>query len=933
MNLREALLAVLPADRVLTRDIDRIAYASDASFYRLVPGAVVQPTTIVEIQRLFEFSRSYGIPLTFRAAGTSLSGQAITDGVLVHIGRDWKRADVLDNGRRVRVGPGVVGAHVNRMLRPYGAKLGPDPASINSCMIGGILANNSSGMCCGVEQNSYHTIESLVFVLPDGTVVDTSLPDADRNFLSQAPALAKGLLRLREKILSNDGLREKIRAKYRTKNTMGYSLNAFVDFDKPVNIMRHLLIGSEGTLGFIAEAIFRSVPDLPLKYTGLLFFTTLADACEAIAPLKESGAAALELFDYASLRAVQNQPSAPSHIAVLPATAAALLVEYQAADEDERSRYCQIADSLCLAMPLLYPPNFTTDERGQAALWSIRKGLLPSVGAVRASGSTVIIEDITFPVEHLAEAVAGLQHVFAVHGYDNAIVFGHAKDGNIHFVITQSFGDTKAIGRYERFMNDLVELVVHRYGGALKAEHGTGRNMAPFVETEWGADAYAVMKELKELVDHRNLLNPGVIINSNPRAHLADLKTFPSVESEVDMCTECGYCEQICPSRTLTTTPRQRIVVRREIARLAAAGQVNSTLSEEYSYAGLDTCAADGLCSMACPVGINTGDLVKRLRSEQYSKRGQQLAHFVAQQFGLVEQCAKAGLHIGHAAAFAFGTPVVNGVLRTVETITGTTLPKWNNAMPKARREGVPTRRDSRAEYVYFPSCTCRVMGSAPDDTSQPLIETMMLLCHRAGVHLALYEEPRGLCCGMPFLSKGFRNAGEDIRARTLDVLLQQTDNGRLPVVTDSSSCALEFKTAKSDSSMPLTFLDSVEFLHDILLPRLAITQRVGSAALHPVCSLRRMYGEPKLMAIAHACAERVVLPVQAECCGMAGDRGLLFPELTQAATQPEAAELAGVRCDMYVSSNIPCEMAMTAATGQRYSSVLYLLEQATRSD
>lgn len=930
MNLRKALTAILPAERVLTRDIDRIAYASDASFYRLVPRAVVQPTTIEEVQHLFALSRSLLVPLVFRAAGTSLSGQSVTDGILVHIGKHWKRAEVLDSGKRMRVEPGVVGAYANRLLRPYGAKLGPDPASINSCMMGGILANNSSGMCCGVAQNSYHTVESLVFVLPDGTVVDTSKPDADSEFVRSAPAIAQGLVALREKILSNAELQQKIRAKYRTKNTTGYSLNAFLDFERPVDIMRHALIGSEGTLGFIAEAVLYTVPELPLRYTGLLFFATIADACAAIEPLRASGAAALELFDGASLRAVQYQPGAPAEIAGLPLSAAAILVEYQAASEAERDACCRAAQQVCTSLALLHAPAFTANEREQAALWTIRKGLLPSVGAVRASGSTVIIEDVAFPVESLANAVTDLQTLFAVHGYNNAIVFGHAKDGNIHFVMTQSFGDANAVERYERFTDDLVSLVVQRYGGALKAEHGTGRNMAPFVETEWGADAYAVMQELKSLVDPLNLLNPGVIINGDPRAHLADLKTFPPVEHEVDMCTECGYCEQICPSRNLTTTPRQRIVVRREIARLDADGLSARQLRREYEYDGLDTCATDGLCSVACPVGINTGDLVKRLRAASQSPFAQQCADGVARNFAAVELGAKAVLHMGHAAAFVGASPVVNAAVQAVERLAGVPLPKWSDAMPKVRREGVPTRRDSRAEFVYFPSCVSRVMGGEPHSAAQPLIETLMLLCHRAGVHLALFEEPRGLCCGMPFFSKGFPHTGAQMQQKTVEALLQHTDNGRLPVVVDSSSCTLELLSKMPEAS-PLSFVDVSDFVLDVLLQRLPVVQRLGSVAVHPVCSLRRMHKEHKLVAIARACAEHVVVPASVECCAMAGDRGLLFPELTHSAVQPEVAELASSQCDMYVSSNIPCEIAMSSASGQRYMSVLYLVEQATR--
>ncbi|HWT83846.1 MAG TPA: FAD-binding oxidoreductase, partial [Candidatus Methylomirabilis sp.] len=499
--------------RVLTRPIDRIAYASDASFYRLIPKAVVLPRSIREVQSLFRLSHEHRIPLTFRAAGTSLSGQAVTDGILVEVAKNWRQISVEDNGKRVRVQPGVIGAHVNQALRAYRAKMGPDPASINACMMGGILANNSSGMCCGVLQNAYHTLHSLTFVLPSGTVINTADPDADQIFRQKEPRLSQGLLDLRREILANPGLAERIRSKYKMKNTTGYSLNAFRDFEKPVEIMRNLLIGSEGTLAFIAEAVLSSVADLPVKYTGLLLFPTVHAACAAIVPLRDAGAKALELMDRASLRSVETQPGIPASIKGLPEDAAGLLAEFQDAEEAERPRLETLAREAVGGLQLLEPARFTHDPGEQALFWKIRQGLYPSIGGARKRGTTVIIEDVVFPIETLADGTVELIRTALRHGYEEAIVFGHAKDGNLHLTITQSFNTQAEIDRYARFMDDMVRLVAERYSGALKGEHGTGRNIAPFLETEWGPEATAIMQRLKKLVDPKGLLNPGVIIN------------------------------------------------------------------------------------------------------------------------------------------------------------------------------------------------------------------------------------------------------------------------------------------------------------------------------------------------------------------------------------------------------------------------------------
>src|ERR1700722_19479170 len=570
MDIGKELQGLLPADRIKTRYTDRVTYGSDAGFYYLVPKAVVHPVSEEEIKALFGFLRQHGIPLVFRGGGTSLSGQSVTDGILVDLSRHWGLVEPVAEGRIVRVGPGVTGAMVNARLKPFRRKIGPDPSSISAAMMGGILSNNSSGMCCGVANNAYHTLKDIRFILPGGEQFDTAVAADYGRFPEQCPAIADELTSLRTAILADAELREKIRRKYRTKNTVGYSLNAFLDYEHPLDILAHLLIGAEGTLAFIALASLQTIPQLPFRSTGLLYFQDLHAACGAIPALVDAGAEAVELMDRASLRAVEAIPGMPAPLKDLRPSAAALLVEFQG--EQEEGLGGRLAQFLAAAafLSMLYPPVFTANAAEQELLWKVRKGLFPSVGAVRKSGTTVILEDIAFPVDRLGNALTDLRALFVECGYDDAIIFGHAKDGNIHFVITQSFGMDTDIDRYARFIDRLVPLVIDKYGGALKAEHGTGRNMAPFVETEWGTAAYGVMERLKAVVDPMNLLNPGVIISPDDRIHLKDLKQMPEVELEVDKCIECGYCEPVCPSRDLTMTPRRRIVARRVLQLLDA---------------------------------------------------------------------------------------------------------------------------------------------------------------------------------------------------------------------------------------------------------------------------------------------------------------------------------------------------------------------------
>ena len=939
-SLKDSLAAIVGPDRVLDRPVDLIAFASDASFYRLIPKAVAFAGSVEDIRGLFRLSHERNLPMTFRAAGTSLSGQSVSDGILVEVARNWRGIQVLDGGAKVKVQPGVIGAHVNHALKFFKAKMGPDPASINTCTVGGILSNNSSGMCCGVSQNAYHTLESLTFVLPSGTVIDTAAPDADERFRAAEPALAEGLLRLKADLQSNPALAARIRSKYLTKNTTGYSLNAFIDFDRPVDIFRNLLVGSEGTLAFIAEAVLKSVPDLPVKVTAFLLFPDLHAACASIVPLRDAGAAALELLDRASLRSVENQPGIPPSIKALPEGAAGLLVEFQGRDESVRAELERTALATTAGLKLMEPARFTHDPIEQALFWKIRSGTFPSVGAVRKRGTTVLIEDVAFPIASLADAAVDLTKLFAKHGYDEGIIFGHAKDGNLHFVITQSFNDQTAVDRYARFIDDVVELVVKKYDGALKAEHGTGRNMAPFVEAEWGPEAKAVMEQLKDLVDPRRLLNPGVILNADPMCHLADLKPMPGVEEEVDKCIECGYCEPKCPSRELSLTPRQRIVVRREMARLEANHEdpaLLSSLREAFPYMALDTCAVDGLCATACPVSIDTGQLTKRFRRASHGRRAQKLALTVARNFATLEPVMRVALRAGHLVQSIFGPRVMPFVTRLLKPIGPGH--EWSPEMPKAAKAPLPRTSLEGAQAIYFPACISRMMGHLPGEpTELSLVEALVRVAERAGVPVHIPLDVEGTCCGVPFSSKGFDLAHKFTVNRAVEKFWEWSQEGRLPIVMDTSPCthgvitSRAYLTSENQAKFDrLKILDSTAFAHEVLLPRLKVNRKVGSVVLHPVCSVTKMNLLPQLEGVAAACADKVVVPRDAGCCGFAGDRGFMLPELTASATKHEADEVKTQTFDGHYASSRTCEVGMTRSTGEVYRSFLYLLELATR--
>lgn len=940
-EIKQKLSGAIDPSRILSRPIDVIAFASDASFYRLIPQAVIQPQGVAEIQALFRFSREHGIPLTFRGGGTSLSGQTISDGLLVDSARYWRSLKVEEGGNKIRLQPGVLGGQANAALYPFGKKIGPDPASVAIASIGGILSNNSSGMSCGVEQNAYHTLDSLTFVLPSGTAINTADPDADEQFRLQEPELTRTLLELKQRIESNPALAARIRAKYKMKNTTGYGLNSFVDFERPVDIFRNLLIGAEGTLAFIAEAVLRTVPDMRVKYTGLLFFPNLHAAAAAIVPLREAGAAALEMMDRASLRAIQDLPGIPPLIKGLSNEAAGILVEFQVADEQDRPLLEVKLKEAIANLTLVAPPAFTHDPAEQAQFWRIRAGLFPSVSAARGTGTTMITEDLAYPVNRLAEAALDLTSLFKKHNYDDVILYSHAKDGNIHFMMPQGFNEKWQVEKYTGLLEDVVRMTLDKYDGALKAEHGTGRNMTPFVRMEWGDEGYAIMQKLKQTVDPRTLLNPGVIINPDRHSYIANLKSTPIIEPDVDKCIECGFCEPKCPSRDLSLTPRQRIVVRREMQRLKETGDVAgyAALDADFPYMAVDTCAVNGLCATACPMGIDTSKLTKYFRKLGHTEQEHKRAVSVARNFATTEKVARLGLALGHLGAVLFGHTTMTSLTRGMRAMTGQVLPLWSKEMPRARKGALPVTTAAGAAAVYFPTCVSRVMGALPGEPDdRTLMDALLNVAERAGVKLYVPADAVGVCCGVPFSSKGFEPAHHEAINHAIDRIWTWTGEGAIPVVVDTSPCSYGLQTARPHLTPEnqarfdkLRIIDSVEFANDRLLPKLTVVRKVHSVVLHPVCSVTKMGLTNKLVNVAGACSDHVTVPQNAGCCAFAGDRGFLFPELTEAATKPEAAEVMAGNFDGHFSSSRTCEVGMTRATGKIYRSFVHLLDFATK--
>lgn len=932
--LRDRLIGSINKERVITNPLKLLAYGTDASFYRLIPKIVVMVHSEEELITTIRLCHEFGAPMTFRAAGTSLSGQAVSDSVLIVATHGWKKQEVSIDKSSIKLQPGVIGQAANNYLKSYGKKIGPDPASIDSAMIGGIFANNASGMCCGTKDNSYQTVKDVRLVMYDGTTLDTSNVQSVTAFKEIHKKLIREVEVIRDEIGADKVLFDRIKNKFKIKNTTGYSLNAFVDFTDPIEIIKHLMVGSEGTLAFISSVTYETIKDEKYKACALIMFDTIERACQAVPYLKESPVSAVELLDRASIRSVEDDVDAPHYFKTLPETACALLVECQADESKVMSERLRLIEEAINHIPTLLPYAFTSDPVEYEFNWRARKGLLSSVGGLRKTGTSCIIEDVAVTIDKLADTALDIQALFKKYHYSDAVLFGHALDGNLHLTFSQDFGKEEEVKRYANMMDELTDIIVGKYDGSLKAEHGTGRNMAPFVEKEWGETAYRLMVHIKNIFDPYGLINPGVIINKNKFAHIEHLKPLPAAHELIDKCMECGFCEHACVAEGLTLSPRQRIVVAREIAALTESGvdpDRLKTFKEDAAYLFDETCATDGLCAIACPVHIDTGKYVKQQRFYTNSARSVKIAAYLGHRMGGVTSKGRFALNVVDGFHTMLGSGMMGAIAGGMRKISGNRIPQWTKEMPKGSHQIKGDRKhpEDKGKVVYFPSCINRTMGKSKSYEKEEVELTKKTeeLLLRAGYSIIYPANIDSLCCGMAFSSKGFKEEGARKRKELEDALFEASGHGAYPVLFDMSPCFYTFLDGFHRKDFKV--YDPIEFMYEHVMPKLAVKQKKKETVVYPVCSVKKIAKESMLYELAQMCSEKVIM-VESNCCGFAGDRGFTYPELNEHGLR-SLKEQIPASCAVGYSTSRTCEIGMASRSGINFKSIIYLLDEVTK--
>ncbi|PAF44129.1 FAD-binding and (Fe-S)-binding domain-containing protein [Helicobacter sp. 11S02629-2] len=919
-------------DRIYNDYLRRFAYGTDASGYRYVPELVIKAISEDEIKKIFALSEKYELGVTFKASGSSLSGQTCTDKILVLVSHahNWQGIDVKED--HIKLSCGVIGSDANAVLKPLRKKIGPDPATIATARIGGIVNNNSSGMCCGVKQNTYHTVKSVRVILQDGTLVDTGDDASFKSFLYSHKDMVDAIMDLRNKVMANPELVALIKRKYKIKNTTGYAINALVDFSDIRDIFNHLIVGSEGTLGFLSSVKLEIVDDYEHKACGLLFYPNIAEASVAVKILAENQdiISSAEIMDYYSLKSVQNIEGMPSVIHQIKEDTACILIQLESPDTETLNKNLAfIKDKLAVTkMSLEAQYSFDANEYNQ--WWRIRQGILPLAGATRPTNTTVVVEDVCFEIDNFGEGVAFIQSLFKKYDFVG-IIFGHVLAGNIHFVITPNLTDEKQKTAYGALIDEMAHEVA-RMHGSIKAEHGTGRMVAPFVELEWGKDAYEINKLIKAIFDPKTLLNPDVMICDDPNIYMKNLKEMYSVQEYIDKCMECGFCEKVCPSRDLTLTPRERITVTREIARLSSKTDAESLklarqLKKEYEYLGEVTCAACSQCESLCPLEIDTAQIAIHLRQEK-DKKNAKIAAGVLHNLDKTITFMRFGLKATRAMTAVFSQKFMSQTSLKVKN-TFSMIPYIPNYMPLAN-DFDPTKAHSTvsdSKVIYFTTCINR--GFKPSNLQhdkRSIQEVFISLCNKAGVEIVYPPELENMCCGKPFVSYPELHAQNT--KRLFDILTKISDDGRIPIVLDHSACSAHLVHELKNTHLKV--YDLPFFIYKELSPKLEFRPTNEDIGVYTMCSLKKNKAQNKMLDLARLCTTgKIIVKPDLGCCGFAGDKGFNTPELNKSSLTGFKKFYEG-RIKRGFGSSSTCEIGLSAASEVSWQSIAYLVDEVT---
>ena len=909
----------------------RMLYSTDASNYQIEPYGVVIPKTYDDVRGTLELAAKYGVPVIPRGGGSGLAGQAVGRALIIDFSKYLNQIIDLDTtSHRVRVQPGIVLAQLNAKLRRHGLMFGPDPSSGDRATIGGVVANNSSGAHSILYgMTSDHVIDAHVLLADGHELTLRELSDEDLQHRARLSTregqLLRDLLALRERYgeaIARDYPRHWRRAS-------GYSLKELIA--ERFNPAR-LLASSEGTLAVGLEYTLNLVPRP--KQTGLVLlqFDDLVAAMALVPRMLECEPSAIELMDGMLISLTRQQPGYAQKIAFITGNAqAVLVVEFYGESDAELQDKAQRLLHHLAGVTFAEEPLVILDPGRQADVWAVRKAGLGLLMSVRGDAKPIpCIEDVSVPVEHLAEYVAEINRLVAEHG-TKAAFYAHASAGCLHVRPLINLKTLQGVQAMRAITEGAAELAV-RFGGVMSGEHGDGLARGELNPRLFGPTLYQCMKELKATFDPQNLLNPGKIVDCPPMTenlrygpdyHTVDIKTHLSFEREggfaraIEMCNGAAVCRKLgsgtmCPSYMATRDERDTTRARANALRNALAGRVLTPqhFTDKRTYEVLDLCLSCKACKTECPSSVDMAKIKTEFLAHYYAEHGTPLR---ARLFGNIHALNKLGAPVAPIANLVLHSPLGNLGKRLIGVHPARSLPHLARQPFDAwfRNVHIPRGDGTRGPVVYFHDTFTTYNYPEIGRAAVAVLET-------AGYRVILVE--RRACCGRPMLSKGLVEQART-NARKNVALLAPYARAGIPIVGTEPSCILTFRDEYRDllpNSPDVELIASQSFMIDEFLARelqrgaqLPWKAEAGPHVLfHGHCHQKALIGVGPTLQVLRA-AGCTVEESGAGCCGMAGSFGYetehyeisrkigaerLFPKVAAQAPDTVIA-VAGVSC------------------------------------
>lgn len=914
----------------------RAIYSTDASHYQIEPVGVVSPRTQADLVTALGIILEQRVPIVARGGGTSLSGQTIGAGVVIDCSRWLNRILETDvEQQTVRVEPGVILAQLNKQLAPVGFQFGPDVSTIDRAALGGMIGNNSAGSRSIRYGKTADHVISLDTILSDGKRVRFAQSTADQLRQGQlgSDRFAE-VCKTVERIAERDALEIDARFPKILRRVSGYNLDLLLEA-KPWNLAR-LLVGSEGTLGVVAEAKLRIVPIPKCRAIVVLHFNTLADAMRTLMPILATTPSAIELMDRMIVDLARANPDYRCRVDFVQGNPAALfIVEYSGEDPSQIDRQLATLEDAIKGFAVAAVVR-AVDKKLCDHIWAVRKVALPLLFALPGNRKPVtFVEDTAVSPEKLPEFVERFRAILQRHGTDGSF-YGHASVGCLHIRPLLDLRAEKDRAAMTRIADEICALVME-FGGSMSGEHGDGLARSHFNRRLFGDRIYNAFCELKRAFDPDDLLNPGKIVNGPPITD--DLRPTDEVQPPVtswsfaedggilpvvERCNGNALCRRLdigvmCPSYRVTLDERHSPRGRANLVRSAIRGQLGVADASSWAtpelHESLDLCLMCKACKTECPSSVD----ISKVKTEYLQER-----HRTVRPTMLERKMAQIRESNQLGSRFA---PLSNWVLHSPPT-------RWlmdrmlgidrRRKLPAYQRRSVPAWfsnrktlcKRARGKVVFLADCFTSYCDTA---VGRAGIELLELAGYQ--VHLA------SICCGRTLISKGFLTEAKKLAADGIERLMPYVEEG-VPVLGVEPSCLLTLtdewrdlvpgnqadRVAKSSLLLEHWLLDRYEAGETDLPNAVPESSAPTEVLIHGHCHQKAALAFDKSVQALERLAGVKPQVIESGCCGMAGSFGYecgkydmsvaiaeqqLLPALRRNADKPVVASGFSCRCQI----------------------------------